>query len=368
MKVCLAGSFDPGFSRNRQIRRLLEISSHDVVVSHIDIWDKDRVAMVTRGAWRAALRAIVRYPLLVWRLLVMKKPDVVFVGYPGWLDVPFVAMVCRLRQIPLAFDIFISLFDTTVSDRALLPAQSLKARTMKAIDRWACRAADRVLVDTSAHGDFIASLTATDRSKFGVIALGAREDIFHPVDVDVIPNRVGFHGSFVPLQGIDTIVRAAQLLDDRGLKFHLIGDGQEAARVDRLISDLGVANIVRRGLVPVEQIPNEIAASAIMLGIFGTSDKAGRVVPNKVYESLAVGRPVITGATQAVAQAFDDSEIVTVAPGDPEALAEAIRGLVEDDEQTQLVARRGHDAFTTRFSERQLAIALNKELELLSKG
>ena len=73
-----------------------------------------------------------------------------------------------------------------------------------------------------------------------------------------------------------------------------------------------------------------VAQADICLGIFGATDKARRVVPNKVYQTLALGKAVITAETPAVCEVFTSGEeMVTVPPGDPELLAGAIRALAE---------------------------------------
>jgi glycosyltransferase involved in cell wall biosynthesis len=82
--------------------------------------------------------------------------------------------------------------------------------------------------------------------------------------------------------------------------------------------------------------------------VFGTSEKARRVVPNKVYQAMAVGRPIVTGDTPGARELLSDGEdAVLVLPGDPEALAAALRRLADDGE---LRARLGANALR-RFRE-----------------
>ena len=78
--------------------------------------------------------------------------------------------------------------------------------------------------------------------------------------------------------------------------------------------------------MPESELPGEIARASICLGVFGTSDKAARVVPNKVFQCAAAGRAVVTAATPAMTGAFGDA-FVTVPVGDPTALADAVREL-----------------------------------------
>ena len=170
--------------------------------------------------------------------------------------------------------------------------------------------------------------SGVNRSRFRVLWLGAQEDVFQPQpDVAPVPNLVVFHGTFVPLQGLPTIVHAAKLLEPNGIRFRIIGDGQERRVVEASRGELGAANVEFPGRVPLQDMPREIAAASLCLGIFGTSAKAGRVVPNKVFECLAVGRPIVTADTPAIRDALA-GQVATVPAGDPEALAREIRALL----------------------------------------
>ena len=86
--------------------------------------------------------------------------------------------------------------------------------------------------------------------------------------------------------------------------------------------------------------------------MFGTSDKAARVVPNKVFQCAAAGRAVITARTPALTRAFGDA-LVTVPPGDAAALADAVRKL--RGPARLAVAARARAVFEQRYSEAALA-------------
>ena len=77
------------------------------------------------------------------------------------------------------------------------------------------------------------------------------------------------------------------------------------------------------------------------LGVFGGSEKAGRVVPNKVFDALACGRPVVTADSPGAREWLRDGESALLTPaGDAAALAAALRRLLDERER----ARLGHAA------------------------
>lgn len=369
IRVCLAGTFDPQFHRNRILRELLGRTGCEVVVCHVRLWGRREDRIVRGGRLRVVLRALRAYPLLAWRLLAIPKPDVVLVAYPGHFDMPLLAPLARLRGAPVLFDTFLSLYDTIVADRQLVSARSFTARLAARADRVACRLADRVLVDTPQHGEYFAARSGLPRDRFRTLWVGAHEAVFRPQpQVSPVPRQVLFYGTFIPLHGVATIVRAAKLLEGEGIGFRIIGRGQERPAVERLMAQLGSANVELLDPILLEELPAEIARATLCLGIFGTSDKARRVIPNKLFECLAVGRPVVTGDTPAIRGAFADGEIAMVPPGDPEALAAGIRSLVADDPRREEIGRAGHARYRRDYSQDALADLLRHTIEQVVAG
>jgi glycosyltransferase involved in cell wall biosynthesis len=354
-RVLVAGTFDPEFARNRVLVSLLRREGFDVQIAPHELWGRERPRLVDSSKMRLAGRALRAYPALAGDVVRARRPDVILVPYPGYFDMPLVTGIARARRVPVLFDTFISLYDTIVQDRGLRSPRSVVGRITRAADRIACRLADHVLVDTPAHADYFAEATGTPRDRFRVLWLGAQEDVFHPVaGATPTPNLVVFHGTFVPLQGLDTIVRAAKLLEPNGIRFRIVGDGQERPSVESLLRDLDVGNVELSGRVPLQDVPREIAAASLCLGIFGTSAKAARVVPNKLFECLAVGRPVVTADTPGIRAAFA-GEVAVVPPGDPVELADEIRALLADPSRLAALAAAGHERYRRDYSEAALA-------------
>jgi glycosyltransferase involved in cell wall biosynthesis len=366
IRVLLAGTFDPEFARNRVLISLLEREGFELEYARRELWGRERHLLVDQPKARLVRRSLAVYPALASSVARAKRPDVILVPYPGYVDMPFIAPIARARRIPLLFDTFISLYDTIVEDRGLRSPSSAIGRATRAADALACRLADLVLCDTPAHADYFAGASGVKRSRFRVLWLGAQEDVFRPQpDVRPEANLVLFHGTFVPLQGLTTIVRAAKVLEADGIRFRIIGDGQERQVVEALVSDLDVRNVELPGRAPLHEVPREIARGALCLGIFGTSAKAGRVVTNKVFECLAVGRPVVTADTPAIRAALS-GQVAVVPAGDPQALAGEIRSLLGDPARLDELAAAGHARYVREYSEQALGKLLAGYVEELA--
>ncbi len=355
MKVAWVGTFEPDFSRNHKLARLLDIAGAETSVMHESLWPPDRIGLAGGGMWRVILRSIWIYPKLVFRTLLAPAPDVYLVSYPGWFDVPVVWLVSRIKGRPLVFDPFISLHDTMVSDRSLRPSRSLKARVAVLADRWSLRLADVVLADTEPDLRFYDAISPGVATRGHVLPVGADDAVFTPEDGAASePDRVLFYGSFVPLQGVTTIAEAAAIVSGDGIGFAVIGDGQDRTALDAVIARTGV-DIERIGPIPLDELPDHISRATVCLGIFGVSDKAGRVVPHKLYECLAMGRPVVTRDGPGIRSLFTEDEVMLVPPGDPQALAQAVRSLCADSDLRERLGSSGHAAYVERYQEAPLA-------------
>ena len=366
----MAGTFDPTFHRNRMLLGLLGRTGLHFDVRQVPLWGERGDAVVAQPKLPLLLRLARALPRLAWRAASGPRPDVALVLYPGHFDVPVVKALSMLRGVPVVYDAFLSLHDTVVADRRLRPERSLLGRLLRGVDFLATRSGDLVLADTPADAEFFARQGAVSMSRLRVLWVGAEESLFHPREAArPEPGLVLFYGTFIPLHGVPTIVRAASLLRSSGVRFRLIGRGQELEAVRALVSRLELPNVELAPPVPLSRLPEEIARAAVCLGIFGTSGKALRVVPSKVFQCLAMGRPVVTGDTPAIRSAFASGEIVTTPPGDPEALAAAILELVRDPARAEGVARAGRARFARDYSEAVLADRLRSFLsEAASRG
>jgi glycosyltransferase involved in cell wall biosynthesis len=308
----------------------------EVVERHEPVWDEEH-------KWAAGVGAAARLAVAEARLF--RHPpgvfDAVIVGYPGHLDLP--AARRAARGAPVVFNPLVSLWDTFVSDRRRFREGSLAARVLRAVDRWALRTADLVVADTRANADFLARLGSLDRVE--VCLVGAEERVFQPGWTG--GGSVLFVGKLIPLHGLETILTAARLVPD--ISIRIVGSGQ----LEPLLADRP-ANVEWVPWVEYERLPRELHAASCALGIFGTSSKAGRVIPNKVFQALACGAPVVTADTPAARELLVDGEsALLVPPGDPEALAEAL-GRLADARLAARIAAGGRAAYEEHASEEVL--------------
>jgi glycosyltransferase involved in cell wall biosynthesis len=244
------------------------------------------------------------------------EPEAVLVGYMGHFDVLLARRVFPRSTIVLDHLIFAA---DTAQDRG---ASGLRVRLLQRLDRWALNAADVALVDTVEHLEML-----PEQDKGVHVPVGARAEWFaartsHRAEADA-PLSIVFFGLFTPLQGAPTIAAALRLARESGAEFTatMIGTGQDYEQARSAAGDLSGVDWV--DWVAPDDLPALVARHDVCLGVFGTSSKARRVVPNKVYEGAAAGCAIITGDTPPQRATFGEAAVFAT-PGSPRALADAI--------------------------------------------
>jgi glycosyltransferase involved in cell wall biosynthesis len=350
MKVGYFGTWESGYPRNEQVLACLVGSGIDVVEIHAPVWREEHKfalgpTVLPRLALAEASLAFRRVP---------RDIDALVVGYPGQFDIP----AAKAHRRPILFNAMVSLYETLVDDRRRFRPGSLPAHALHAVDRFAFRAADLLVADTRANAVAMAEFAQVDRVEW--VFVGAEERLFKWSWAQPMVFTALFVGKLIPLHGLATILEAARLLPE--VPFRIIGSGQEA----QLLEDRPL-NVEHLPWVKYESLPAEYAAAGCALGIFGESSKVGRVIPNKVFQAIATGTPVITADTEAVRELLADGRDALLVPArDPRALANAIRRLAADPAFAAAIGRAGRQTYDSEASEAKLGERWRSLLESLT--
>ncbi len=353
VRACLFGTYleSAQYSRPTDLREVLQELGYQVSLCRAPI--RENTNRATHFANPFAIlgrlsRILLGWVSLAWQFCRMPRQDLIVVAYPAHADVIVARLLCGFRRTPIVMDAFIGLHDTIVQDRALVTPGSLVARLIRLLESLALRCADCILIDTISQAQTLSSDYKLPLARFVPIPLGIDESVWFPSPLPPARNklRVLFWGTFIPLHGIDTIIGAARKLDRRRIpvEITLIGWGQTAPDIAASLLERPVACLQwRQILIAPEEIAAAVRASDCTLGIFGTSAKAARVVPYKIYQAMACARPIVTADTIAArAYLVDGENCVLVPPGDPEALADALARLQQDPaRRTQLAEAAG---------------------------
>ena len=362
MRTIIFGTYDTAMHpRIATIAEGLAARGFDVTECNIPLGltTADRVDMLAKP-WKAGglvARLVSRWLGLAAKARGLGRPDVVVVGYLGHFDVHLARLLYRRGKVPIVLDHLISAANTA-KDRRL--EGGMKTKLLRLIDAAALRAADIVVVDTEEHLEIVPEKY---RSKAVVVPVGAPTP-WHEAAREASgdgsgPLKAVFYGLYTPLQGTPVIGEALGRLAGAPVEVTMIGRGQDEAAT----KEAAAANQSVRWLdwVPAAELPALVAAHDVCLGIFGTGDKALRVVPNKVFQGAAAGCAVITSDTAPQRRVLGDAAVL-VPPGDPAALADALLRLADDREALLKLRHAARQLAAERFTPKQVVEPLTDRL------
>ncbi|MDA0377433.1 MAG: glycosyltransferase [Proteobacteria bacterium] len=341
-KVLWWGRFDEDYSRNRILKSAFNAIGYDVIPF---------IPLISGLGFIEAL----------FRLKII--PDLIFVPCFRQRDIKSAYKWSRKINKPLIIDPLISQWDKQINERNKLPFNSSKAKLLKNKEKYLLNLADLIFADTQMHANFFHLEFSIPKPKLSVVYVGAEEKIFNYKKINIEEKtKVLFYGSFIKLHGAEVIIKAAKLLENENIEWNLIGQGPYLEKCKKLAK--GYEKIKFFSAIPYKNLPNHIFKSDIMLGIFGSSRKAENVIPNKVFQSLACGRLVITRKSNAYPKKIKSNNgIIFINPNDPNELAKKVLFLSQNKKEIISYGNQARKIFMHFFSQRKINLQLKKSIK-----
>lgn len=341
------GRFDPEYSRNRILRKHL-ISLNYVII--------DFKPMISKFGF---LEALIRN---------IKKPDLVWVPCFRQRDILSASKWCKRKRVKLIIDPLISSWDKKVHEKTQILSKK-KSEYLKSYESFLFNKADIVLADTNLHADLFHKILKVKQSKIFILYVGAEESLFRPSSTKNRPTKkfeILFYGSFISLHGTHTIINSSKILaSQKNIKFTLLGKGPLLGECIKLSKNS--TNVFFEKNINYSDLGKRIQKADVLLGIFGDSSKAANVIPNKIFQSLACGKTVITRRSHAYPKELKESisGIFFIEPNNAKDLASTILNTYQKRHQlikSNLRARKIYDEY---FSEKIIINQLKKILKLI---
>lgn len=368
LRVAGVRASGPGYPVASETLRIIE--EDDVAI----VQDCGEALPGSAHLWRLGAPLSVKGIAVWWRLVlgnlrsaisvlldIRRRSAPVYVPYPSVFFLFLCSFIPKVVRPACIADAYISIWDALCNDRLKHTRHSLVGALIRRIEGRAFRCARLVLVDTVANARLLSEVFEVhpDRVRAIPLAVDATKflDLRDRCSAGSFVN-VLFFGTMIPLHGVEKIVRAAELLADRGdIRFRLVGDGQIA---DDIAKSIKRSNISwERSWCTQEQLAEEVGKSHICLGVFGGLGKAARVLPFKVYYAMAAGRPVISQASYSLPEDTPPPPFVVPMGDDPESIAAVIAKLSDSIDERRRIGRASAAYFDRWLSRRRVASSWN---------
>ncbi|SFR36534.1 glycosyltransferase family 4 protein [Halogeometricum limi] len=230
----------------------------------------------------------------------------------------------------------------------------------KRIERDAVQRADRVIAVTDEARDHYVDDCGADESKVDIVSNYVDLDTFDAAEL----KDVGFEDDFVisyvgtlggPHRGLDAVVRAMPAVIERVPNAHLVvvGNGKEYRQhLQSIVDELDIADHVTfTGRVPFDDVPSYIEASDVCLVPHQSTGHTETTVPHKLFQYMAMSRPVVVTDVAPLRRIVEESESgVVVRSGDPAGFALAFVELAQNEERAREFGENGRKAVEDRYS------------------
>ena len=331
------------------------------------------VSSYSRNNWKRqlnmlsfCLHLLIRLvPVAILGRLIGRSPDVILASSPQ-LPAAFTCFwIARLTGIPFVLEVR-DLWPQVLIDQGGKSPHSPMVRLLAWMEREVYRHASTVVVLAKGAEPFVRERGARQAAW---LPNGPDLALFtpRPLLVDRPIFTVLYAGAHGDANALENVIAAARLLEQRKVPARIcfVGDGPEKESLIRLAEDL--KSVEFEAPVPKAHIPDRMAeADAILLSLRDVPLFRYGVSPNKLYDAYAIGRPVITTVAGAINAEVEEYRLgVTAPPGDPNALAAAIKRLMETPtSERQAMANRAIKLAHSIYSRQRI----NSEYNALLRG
>ena len=309
-----------------------------------------------------------------WAGLKVRQVDLVWGTSPPIFQGVAAWALARLKGVPFLFEV-----------RDLWPAFAIDVGVLRNpilihlslwLERFLYRRADQMVVNSPG---FLEHVLQRGARQVEVVPNGVDPRMFDPqASGAAYRQRYGLAGYYLAMYAgahgmsndLGVLLEAARLLQDRSeIAIALVGDGKEKIALQAQAARMGLQNVYFLPPAPKAEMLQALAAADACIAILKPIRMYATVYPNKVFDYMAAGRPVILAIDGVIRQVVEDAGAgVFTPPGDAAALAETIRHLADDPETGRQMGSRGRQCVERRFDRTELANKLEEILCRVKNG
>jgi glycosyltransferase involved in cell wall biosynthesis len=297
--------------------------------------------------------------------MFLRRPDVVIATSPQL----FVGLVGRwlgwIKRIPFILEVR-DLWPESITASGMGRDTDLAIRLLRGLSGYLYRKCDHVVVVTPAFKKELLAKWRVPADKISLVENGVETDLFTPDGPGDDKRKLAVDGKFVVsyigtlglAHGLHALLKAASELQSvlPPIELLLVGEGADKARLASLAAEFNLANVRFLPQQPRGSIPAIIRASDVCLVLLRKANVFETVIPTKMLEFMACGRPVILGVGGQSRQIIEAANAgICIEPEDPAALAQAITRLYRDARLRETLGRNGREYIVENLSRSRTA-------------
>ena len=300
-------------------------------------------------------------------LFFCRRPNLIIATSPqffcGWAG----TIASWLKWCPFILEIR-DIWPESIVTVGALKKSSLLVRILERLEKWMYRSANHIVtVGKGYQENVLSKVDVGDR--ISVVTNGVDLDVFSPQEPSSeFRQQHGLSDHFVcsyvgtigMAHGLSVVVRAAKILKSmkrNDVKFCLIGDGAQRKKIKQEVLDSHLEDIVQfTGRLQKSDMPMVLASSDCLLIHLKKTDLFTTVIPSKIFESMAMERPLVMGvvgeSTKIVAQSGAG---IDIEPDNEYDLVNAVIKLCDDRKFYNSLCENSREFVRENFSRDKLA-------------
>lgn len=325
------------------------------------------------GLHRSFVRRVFNFLSFTWNAfwagLRVKDVDLVWGTTPPIFQAASAWALARLKGVPLLLEV-----------RDLWPAFAVAMNVLRNplliaasewLERSLYRSADTVLLNSPGFREHVQARGArnvrivpngADASMFDPAASGAAFRKQHGLEGKFVVLYAGAHGL---ANDLGVVLGAADnLRSEDNIAIVLVGDGKDKLKLQAQAAEMGLGNVHFVAPLAKQEMAEALAAANACIAILKPLPQYATVYPNKVFDYMAAGRPVVLAIDGVIRQVVEQAGAgVFVPPGDPAAMAAAVRQMAAQPEETARMGAAGRAYLQKHFDRPSLARQLETVLQ-----
>lgn len=371
MNICYFGTYDKTYTSNKFFLQALKENN----ISVLEINAHTEVTKLTTTAemswWQIIKRLLRKYRVfseIIKHRRELKNIDVIYVGYPGHVDVFLAYIVAKIFRKKLVFNPLLLIYVGFSEEQSILNKKSLLGKVIKIGETLSYKLCDMVFADTPYQEKFLKEDFGINQKKLRVLPIGADNAFYKytPITTNIKKKlTVVYYGLYSPIHGVEHLVEAANILKkDRDISFIFIGQGNTFETNYNHAQQLELTNITFIHDVPQSEHPQYMEKADVFLGFLAKHPSVERVIANKIYQGMALGKVVLTADAAVARSVFSHKEnMYLVKQADPKAIVAALIELKNNPILRIKIAENGHKMFIKKFTPKAVGKQLVEYIE-----